>query len=247
MRLIILAAGYGGRLTPATDITPKALLDIGNGITILDRQLEAAKFSGINQVHVVVGYEPEQIEMKLRERSDLGLDLDVFYNPFYRTTNNLVSLWMARAAMVDEDFIFLNGDDVFRPSILVDLIQSSGDITAVISRKSHYDSDDAKAVTDGDVIKRFGKDIPLDEANGELIGMCAVRGVDRAIFIEILDRAIREPILLDGPPHYLAVFDGLLEAGCQLNYLEVPSDAWAEVDFQMDLDFVRTSITRLND
>ena len=246
MRLIILAAGQGGRLTPATDSTPKALLAVAGRTTILDRQLEAAKACAIGQVRVVIGYQAEQIEAKLVERSDLGLDLDAFYNPFYRTTNNLVSLWMARPAM-DEDFVFVNGDNVFRSSVLQELLETVGDITAVIARKTRYDSDDAKVLTEGSEIVRFGKDLPLAEANGELIGMCVVKGVGRAAFVNVIDRVIRDPTLRDGPPHYLAVFQGLLDAGWPLRFHEVPSDAWAEIDFQMDLDFVRANITRFED
>jgi len=246
MRLIILAAGYGGRLSPATDTTPKPLLNIAGGTTILDRQLEAAKACGIEQVRVVIGYEAEQIETAIARRSDLGLDIDVFYNPFYRTTNNLVSLWMARPAM-DEDFIFMNGDNVFRSDVLRNLLKTDEDVVAAISRKVQYDADDAKIVTVGRSVVRFGKDLPLDEANGELIGMCVARNEGRKIFVKTLDRLIRNPRLRDGAPHYLSVFQGLQDKGCPPVFHEVQSEDWAEIDFQMDLDFVRANPTRFED
>lgn len=246
MRLIILAAGFGGRLTPATDSTPKPLLELSPWVTILDRQLEAAKKCGIKSVRIVVGFEAEKIEEKIVKRKDLGLDIDVFYNPFYRTTNNLVSLWIARPAM-DEDFIMLNGDDVFQPSILNRLKKSPDRLSVVVSKKSRYDEDDAKLIIKNEQIIRFGKDIPLDEANAEWIGMCAVRGDARRLFIQKMDELIRVPSLLVGNPHYLSLFQGLADDGVQLKPLEISANAWAEIDYQMDLQFVRTHLSRFED
>jgi len=40
MKMIILAAGKGTRLGPLTKNTPKSLLDLGNGQTVLEKQLE---------------------------------------------------------------------------------------------------------------------------------------------------------------------------------------------------------------
>lgn len=246
MRLVILAAGYGGRLSPATESIPKSLLDLGEGVTILDRQLEAAKLCGIDDVRVVIGYKAEQIEERLAKRPDLDLSIDVFYNPFYRTTNNLVSLWVARPAM-DSDFIMLNGDDVFRPSLLRQLIETQGDFTAPISRKSRYDEDDTKIITEGTRIVSIGKDLPLEKVNAEWIGMCIVRRAARSRFVSLMDRLIRDPRLREGSPHYLSLLNGLIDSGVTMNYHEISPDTWAEIDFQMDLDFVRTNITRFND
>jgi len=244
-RAIILAAGIGGRLSPATENTPKALLDLGHGITVLDRQLEAIKACNIHEVRVVVGYEAEQIETKLIQRADLGLDTGIFYNPFYRVTNNLVSLWMARPFM-DHDFIMINGDDVFRKSVLQKLIRTSGDFVAVISRKKCYDSDDTKIITNGPVIARIDKNLPLDQVNAEWAGICLVRGSARARFVDLMDSLIRNPLLREGPPHYLSLIQGLIDSGLTLEYLEIPVEAWAEIDYQKDLDFVQAKIAQFD-
>ena len=45
------------------------------------------------------------------------MEIEVLYNPFFTSSNNLISLWFARWRM-DEDFIILNGDDVFDDAVL---------------------------------------------------------------------------------------------------------------------------------
>ncbi len=246
MQLLILAAGFGGRLSAVLENTPKALIELSPGVTILDRQLEAAKVSGIKDVFIVVGFQAAKIEEKVRQRVDLGLNIKTIYNPFYRSHNNFVSLWVALSVM-EQDFIMLNGDNVFKPSLLSLLSDSSREFNILISKKSMYDEDDAKLIMIDGKIVRFGKDIPLDDANAEWIGMCAIRGEGRRLFVEKINELIRRPELLDGPPHYLSVFQGLADDGVLLETTKVSSEAWAEIDYQVDLEFVTTHITRFND
>jgi choline kinase len=244
MQLLILSAGYGGRLSPVTEHTPKALLDIYNGITVLDRQIEVARICDIKDINIVIGYEAEQIEAKLAERNNTGIRYNTFYNPFFRTTNNLVSLWMARSAMLNNDFIMINGDNVFKPSVLKELIETPGDFTALISRKLTYDNDDVKIITADNSILKLGKDLNPTEANAEWVGICAVRGGARIRFINLMDSLIRNPLLRDGSPHYLSLFQGLIDSGLRLEYFEIDSSSIAEIDYQKDLDYVRGNIAQ---
>ena len=47
MKIIILAAGKGERLYPITKNTPKPLIDLGNGETLLERQLNYLSNSNV--------------------------------------------------------------------------------------------------------------------------------------------------------------------------------------------------------
>ena len=77
--------------------------------------------------------------------------------------------------------------------------------------------------------------------------MCAVRGRGRSFFINKIKAVIRKPELLDGPPHYLSVFQGLADDGIPLETARVDAKAWAEIDYQVDLDFVSAHLTQFND
>ena len=52
-RAIILAAGFGTRLLPLTEVTPKPLIDV-NGKIIIERMIEALKENGIDEINIVV-------------------------------------------------------------------------------------------------------------------------------------------------------------------------------------------------
>jgi L-glutamine-phosphate cytidylyltransferase len=246
MRLIILAAGYGGRLSPATESTPKALLDIRPGTTIMDHQLATARACGFESVSVVTGFQSEMIEAKLDEYKSDFESLDWHYNPFFRVTNNLVSLWFGLPSM-DEDFVFLNGDDIFHEKVMSQLLRTTEEFVAVTSTKSTYDGDDTKIQLDNEKITKIGKDLDPAKADGEWIGMCKISGRSRLEFIDEMNRLVRDSSLRDGPWGYLPLLQSCIDTGIDLNYVKIDSTEWAEVDFQMDLDFVRANLTRFTE
>ena len=117
MKAIILAAGKGERLWPLTRNMPKSLLEIGNGITMLENQILCLSESGIKEVFIVVGYRAEQIEAKIKHLIEFNCEIKTIYNPFFDISNNLHSLWFAKEVMF-EDFIIINGDDVLIPKVI---------------------------------------------------------------------------------------------------------------------------------
>ncbi len=239
MRVIILAAGKGERLYPLTKNTPKSLLEIGQGKTVLENQLENIAKAGIRDVTIVTGYKSEQIEAKVKDIE--YLDISICYNPFYASSNNLISAWLA-VRETSENFVLLNGDDVFKPHVLEGLLESNHDITMVIDRKDHYDPDDMKVVTDGELVLKVSKEIPKEEANGESIGMILFKKKGRAIIRETLERMVREEE--NKKIFYLAALQNIMDRGYPVHFHECSPHDWAEIDFHSDLSFIRRHINR---
>ncbi|MEM3449658.1 MAG: sugar phosphate nucleotidyltransferase, partial [Nitrososphaerota archaeon] len=150
MRAIILAAGKGERLYPLTRNTPKSLLEIGNGITLLENQIMALSKNGVKDIILVVGYKAEQIEAKIRDVGDFNCNIETIYNPFYEISNNLISLWLATPKM-DDDFLIINGDNVFVPEVIQKLlnVDNKKEICFLIDRKELYNEEDMKIIIMG--------------------------------------------------------------------------------------------------
>ncbi len=239
MKVIILAAGKGERLYPLTKNSPKSLLEIGGGRTVLESQLDHIAQAGVRDVTIVTGYKTEQIEAKVLGYG--GPSITICYNPFFATSNNLISAWMA-VRETGENFVLVNGDDVFRPGVLSGLLESKGDITMVIDRKESYDTDDMKVVTSGGRVLAVGKKIPEGQANGESIGMILFRNKGRAMIRETLERMVRREENMN--VFYLAALQEIMDMGFPVNYHECSREDWAEIDFHNDLSFIREHIEK---
>ena len=116
---LLLAAGTGSRLRPLTHAAPKCLTVVG-GQPILGRLLGNLKHQGISRLIVVTGHLEAQIRSYLRN-NDGGLEVDFIFNPDYRTTNNIYSLWLARQH-IDEPFLLIESDLVFDASMLAEML-----------------------------------------------------------------------------------------------------------------------------
>lgn len=246
MKAIILAAGKGERLMPLTSDTPKSLLELENGTTLLESQLITINKTAIDKVVIVTGYLTEKIESKVQRYSkEYNIDIQIIYNPFFDISNNLLSLWQARHEM-ESDFIIINGDDIFNDSVLLGLLEHDNNelITMVIDRKDTYDEDDMKLIVENGRILEVSKKIPLNEANGESIGMIRVTGEAKDIMVDTMERMVRNKKNMQ--VFYLAMIQELINQGIVVGYHEISSKDWAEIDFHPDLEDIRKKISTFN-
>ena len=246
MKAIILAAGKGERLMPLTSDTPKSLLELENGTTLLESQLITINKTAVDKVVIVTGYLTEKIESKVQRYSkEYNIDIQIIYNPFFDISNNLLSLWQARHEM-ESDFIIINGDDIFNDSVLLGLLEHDKNelITMVIDRKETYDEDDMKLIVENGRILEVSKKIPLNEANGESIGMIRVTGEAKGIMVDTMERMVRNKKNMQ--VFYLAMIQELINQGIVVGYHEISSKDWAEIDFHPDLEDIRKKISTFN-
>ncbi|OQY38791.1 MAG: hypothetical protein B6226_03140, partial [Candidatus Cloacimonetes bacterium 4572_65] len=214
MKAIIIAAGKGSRLYPLTKNTPKSLLEIGDGLTLLESQLYSLKENNIKDVVIIVGYLAAQIEAKVEKYRE-DFNITTIYNPFYDVSNNLISVWMARHHMTDE-FITINGDDIFNPSVIANLLKSKSNITMVVDEKEVYDDDDMKIVHDNGLVHKVDKTIPLSEANGESVGIIKFSGYGPKIYVQVLEEMVRKKEYINS--FYLRAIQEVIKKGYPVNY-----------------------------
>lgn len=118
---ILLVGGFGTRLKPLTNETPKPMLPVG-GLPVTERQLMAAKKAGITKVILATSYLSEVFIPYFGDGSKWGMELKyaVEKEPLgtggaIRNAAELIDLEAAKAE--NEEFVIFNGDVLSQHSI----------------------------------------------------------------------------------------------------------------------------------
>ena len=233
MKIIILAAGKGERLFPLTKNTPKPLIDLGDGETLLEKQLKSLSESHvIDEVIIVIGYLYEQIESKLKN-FNTDLKITTYYNPFYDKSNNLITLWLSKYDM-NEDFLIANGDNLFTSDVVSDLVNNTNDgIYVTICYRDDLGEEDMKVNLDENKkILRVSKEIVSGVV--ESVGLVKVQGEKyRKIYQDVLEQLARNKEYMN--KFWLETFNVLADKGVEINSFEIDKNKWREIDFHFDL------------
>lgn len=240
MKIIILAAGRGERLMPLTQNTPKPLIDIGNGRTLLEAQMLSIQQSGvIEEVILVIGYLADQIEAKMRAYHERGFKISTIYNPFWKVSNNLLSLWLAREVISQNNVMITNGDNIFSPAVFEGLYAQNEGIWLSACHKTQFDADDMKVqLTDG-FVSHVSKKLPVENAQAESPGLVMINGErSRQLFCDQLEGTVRDND--DNNRFWLEVFNRMWAKGVPIKpWMFEATSNWQEIDFHVDVEMVR--------
>ncbi len=231
---VLLVAGVGSRLRPLTDSVPKALVQVG-GATILERAVDKLRAASITRFVFATGY----LEQAVREAvGRLGIDAVFCHNPDFESTQNSVSLGLCRAALDGRAFFKLDGDLLFESTVLGRLQQAvkdrDADLHVAVDGLRPVDAEAMKVSCDGEGrIVAFGKQLPLESAGGESIGIEHVSANGSKHLFEALGRAMQSGRV---DRYYEDVYSELLDAK-KLGAVpvEVGDLGWAEIDTMEDL------------
>jgi NDP-sugar pyrophosphorylase family protein len=76
MKAMILAAGFGTRLQPLTDNTPKALVNAG-GMSLLERLIHKMKVQGVTDIVINLHHHADQVIHFLEEKDNFGISISI--------------------------------------------------------------------------------------------------------------------------------------------------------------------------
>jgi len=186
MKAIIVAAGRGRRMRHFTKDTPKCLLQV-NGKPLLYYQVNALRNNGIRQIVIVIGYRQKQIIDYCR-KNFLDCAFTFVFNPFYETTNSLVSMWFARA-FLKAGFVYLHSDILFDPKILSNILKDKRSIVMAVEGK-HCDREDLRITMHKGTLRQINKRIPLSRADGEFIGIAKFSKKAAALLPDLLEQYV---------------------------------------------------------
>lgn len=108
MKAIILAGGFGTRLRPLTEETPKPLLPI-KGKPIVEHVINNLKSHGITDIILSVGYKADQIKEHFSDGSPLGVRISYCAEDGPLGTGGAIKLC---AKGLSSTFVAINGDNL---------------------------------------------------------------------------------------------------------------------------------------
>jgi len=113
MKAVVLAGGKGSRLQPLTEDRPKALVEV-NGKPLIEYVFDDLHDIGIEEFVVVVGYLKEQI---IERYDDEYRGVPITY-AHQREQLGLAHALLQAEPYVDDDFVLMLGDNIFRTNLL---------------------------------------------------------------------------------------------------------------------------------
>lgn len=221
-QVVILAAGMGTRLARPL---PKPLTELRDGRSIMKQQIDNLKtaFGESYRVMIVVGFKLEAIIERFPEATFV-------YNEFFDQTNTSKSLLKALRASGDGGVLWLNGDVVFDPQVLVRVTESmdSNQSFVVVNQSKVSDEEVKYTLDDTGYIRELSKQVV--GGLGEAVGINYVAAQDKAALIKRLEEVDDQDYFERGIELAIGSDSSRFKA------IDI-SDLYAvEIDFAEDLD-----------
>ena len=184
MKVLLMAAGKGTRISRYIEGKPKCTVDIG-GISLIEYTIDELRKYEVDSLGMVLGYHSNEIKRVLQKYS-----IDYYYNYFYDVTNSIASIWFAKD-FIDDDIILMNAD-VYLDEKLIEKIFEEEKSPVLFSDSSRKDQADYKFYyEDGQLIK-FGKELEGNDISGEYVGVAKISKEFIPDFKERLYRLIQD-------------------------------------------------------
>ena len=225
MKVFILAAGRGTRISRFLSGKPKCTVDIG-GIPLIRYTVELLQSRGITDIAISLGYRADVIKEVLK-----GCGVTYYINPFYDVTNSIASAWFAKDFLTGDDILIMNGD-VYLEAALLDRILEEQGSPVMYADESRRETADYKFFYEDGILRKYGKELEGDDITGEYIGI----GRFSKDFMPDFLRRMEEMI---GRQEHQVWWENVVYSMCSerpVYVKDVGGMFWAEVDYIEDYD-----------
>ena len=150
MKALILNSGVGCRMSDLTEDSPKCLVDLVSGESILSRQLRQLQSAGVSEIIMTTGYMAENVENTCAPFAG-DMRFSFVENPDYRVTNYIYSIYLARERLSGE-ILMLHGDLVLDDRIINDITAKPHSCMTVSHTRPLPEKDFKAVIKDGKII-----------------------------------------------------------------------------------------------
>ncbi len=164
MKAILLAAGVGSRISNDIGQMPKSMLDV-NGQPLIVHTVELLQRNHI-EVIVITGFKHRVIEDALKDHH-----VRIYYNPFFRVTNSIGSLWYARNEFFNTNELLIANADVYYTQELLDKVFASQYDNFLLADRTRADTGDYFFLSKDGVLQKYGKELKREERDSEYVGI----------------------------------------------------------------------------
>jgi len=234
MICVILAAGRGVRLQSVLGGRSKALLQVA-GRTLLDHSITKLARHGLRSFLVVTGYDHRSVieELARIQEKIRNVNIKTVLNQDYLAKNNAFSLSLALDALKgqDEDLLIVNCDVIFENAIIANAFACQYETFLLVDDTKPLDAEDMKVKLDNLRVVRIGKNLDINEADGEYIGISRIG----AGIVPALRGALGDVLKQNPNAYYEDAYALLLSDYCFLA-VSTCGRKWAEIDVPGDIE-----------
>ncbi len=233
MKVLIMAAGVGSRISRHLQGQPKCCVDI-EGKPLIKYTFELLNKKGIKDIAIVTGYQERYIHQALE-----GFSYVRYYNPFFRVANSISSVWFARDFLTPDDDIMIMNGDVFMEEKILDIILEEKRSPLMLSDSTRIEDADYRFNWEGELLKKYGKQLTNEQTTGEYVGIGRLDRNYMQLFRQnVIDAVANE----DYNCWWEDIIYRTVEDGKNVYVNDVAGVFWAEVDYIEDYERIKSFV-----
>ena len=182
MKVLLMAAGKGTRISRYIEGKPKCTIDIGD-TTLIEYTIHELQKYGVDELGMVLGYHSNEIKELLGK-----YNIKYYYNYFYDVTNSIASAWFAKD-FIDDDIILMNADVYLEEGLIQEVFKEKKSPTLFSDSSRKEEADYKFYYEDGQLIK-YGKELTGSDISGEYVGVAKLDREFIPLFLERLQKLI---------------------------------------------------------